>query len=121
MFMDESRMSQKRRAPRTKLPAGRRRIAHLLLPFVAAIIIVDGLVGEHGLLAILRAYREYDELSTAIARQQVENARLREEVRRLHEDPTAIEEIARRELGLIMPDETVFIIVKDVPPTPAKP
>lgn len=57
-------------------------------------------------------------MSAAIARQRAENARLRDVVRRLREDPTAIEEIARRELGLIKPGERVFI-VKDVPP--AKP
>ena len=34
--------------------------------------------------------------------------------RRLREDPAAIEEIARRELGLIKPGERVFIL-KDVP------
>ena len=48
-----------------------------------------------------------------IASQKAENARLREEVRRLTEDPAAIEEVARRELGLIRPGEKLFII-KDV-------
>jgi cell division protein FtsB len=33
----------------------------------------------------------------------------------LREDPNAIEELARRELGLIRPGETLFII-KDIPP-----
>ena len=64
---------------------------------------------------MLRAQHAYDELSATIARQRAENARLREEVRRLTEDPAAIEEIARRELGLIRPGERVFII-KDVSP-----
>jgi len=91
---------------------------HLLLLFVASVIVVDGLVGERGLLAILRARQEYDAMSAAIARQRAENARLRDVARRLREDPSAIEEIARRELGLIRPGERVFI-VKDVPP--AKP
>jgi cell division protein FtsB len=36
--------------------------------------------------------------------------RLREEARRLREEPSAIEEIARRELGLIKPGEKLFII-----------
>jgi len=87
---------------------------HVLLLFVASVIVVDGLVGERGLLAILRARQEYDAMSAAIARQRAENARLRETARRLREDPSAIEEIARRELGLIRPGERVFI-VKDVP------
>ena len=92
----------------------------LLLLFIAAVIVVDGLVGERGLLATLRARREYDELSATIARERTENARLREQARRLREDPAAIEEIARRELGLIRPGEKVFII-KDIAPLAAKP
>ena len=88
------------------------RIVQFLLLFIAAAIVVDGLVGDRGLLAMLRKRHEYDELAATIARQRAENARLSEEVRRLH-DPAAIEEIARRELGLIKPGEKVFII-KDV-------
>jgi len=86
--------------------------------FVASVILVDALVGERGLLASMRARRQYDELAATIARERADNARLREEARRLKEDPSAIEEIARRELGLIKPGEKVFI-VKDV--APAKP
>lgn len=82
-------------------------------------IVVDSLVGDRGLLAMLRARHEYDELSASIARQRAENAKLRETARRLREDPAAIEEIARRELGLIKRGERVFI-VKDLP-SPAKP
>jgi cell division protein FtsB len=101
--------------PTPKHPTRNRRIVRWLLLFVAALIVVDGLVGERGLLAMLRARREYDELSANIARQRADNARLRDEARRLREDPSAIEEVARRELGLIKPGEKVFII-KDLPP-----
>ena len=87
---------------------------HWLLLFVASVIVVDGLVGDRGLLAMLRARQEYDELARTIARTRAENARLRDEARRLTDDPNAIEEIARRDLGLIRPGEKVFI-VKDVP------
>jgi cell division protein FtsB len=83
--------------------------------FLAAVAFVaNALVGDQGLLATLRARRQYDELASTIARQRAENARLREEARRLREDPAAIEEIARRDLGLIRPGEKVFII-KDLP------
>jgi cell division protein FtsB len=110
----ESRTSAKRRPPALKRPTRNRRIVQLLVLFVASIIIVDGLVGDRGLLAMLRARHEYDDLAASIARQRAENARLRDQARRLREDPAAIEEIARRELGLIKPGERVFI-VKDVP------
>jgi len=85
-----------------------------LLLFVASLIIVDGVVGDRGLLAILRARQEYDELAASIAHQRTENAKLREEAARLKDDPAAIEEAARRDLGLIKPGERVFII-KDIP------
>jgi cell division protein FtsB len=99
--------------------AGRaRRIVRLLLLFFAAVIVVDALVGDHGLLAMLDARRRHDELAATIARQRAENAGLREKARRLREDPSAIEEIARRDLGLIRPGEKLFII-KDLT-SPAK-
>jgi cell division protein FtsB len=106
-----------RRKSGTPLRARRhRKILQLLLFFVALVIVVDGLVGDRGLLAMIRARREYDTAALIVARQRAENMRLREEARRLKEDPAAIEEIARRELGLIRPGETLFII-KDVPPS----
>jgi cell division protein FtsB len=96
------------------VPPGRgphiRRITHLLLLLIAVVIVVDALVGDRGLLAMRRARRQHMELAAAIARQRAENARLREEARRLRDDPAAIEELARRELGLIRPGEKVFIV-----------
>jgi cell division protein FtsB len=81
-----------------------------LLLFGAFIIVIDGLVGDRGLLAMMRARRQYDTAVATLARQRAENARLRDEARRLRDDPAAIEEVARRELGLIRPGEKVFII-----------
>src|SRR5262249_32978515 len=104
----------KRRMPEAGRPPRNRRIVRLLVIFVASLILADGLVGERGLVATLRARREFEALSAEIDRQRGENARLREDVRRLTEDPQAIEEVARRELGLIKPGEKVFI-VKDIP------
>jgi cell division protein FtsB len=108
----EHRPSAKRRTQPSKRPAKGRRIVQFLLIFVAVVAVIDGLVGDRGLLAMLRARHEYDELAATIARQRAENARLRE-------DPAAVEEIARRELGLIRPGEKVFI-VKDVAPPSGK-
>ena len=110
-----SNPTPRRRTTLLKRPTRNRRIVQALLVLVAAVIIVDGLIGDRGLLAMLRARHEYDDLAGSIARQRAENAHLRDTARRLREDPTAIEEIARRELGLIKPGERVFII-KDVKP-----
>jgi cell division protein FtsB len=114
----ETKTRPKRRAAARQRPSRNRRIVQGLVLLVASIIIVDGLVGDRGLVAMLRARHEYDQLAASISRQRAENARLRDQARRLREDPGAIEEIARRELGLIKPGERVFI-VKDVPPATA--
>jgi cell division protein FtsB len=105
----------KRQAPESWRTARTRRIVQLLLLFFGVVIVVDALVGDQGLLVMLRARRQHDELAAIIASQKAENARLREEARRLTEDPAAIEEVARRELGLIRRGEKVFII-KDLKP-----
>ena len=121
----ENRPEPKRRVPKAKPPklaaARNGRIVRWLVLFISSIIVVNGLVGDRGLLAMLRARHEGEMLAATIARQRLENARLREQARRLREDASAIEEVARRELGLIKPGEKVFII-KDVPPAkPAQP
>lgn len=107
--------NKKKVAPRTHSSPTRRVVRILLLLFVA-VIVLDALVGDRGLLATLRARREYHELAATIAHERAENARLADHARRLREDPKTIEEVARRELGLIKPGEKVFI-VKDVGPT----
>lgn len=97
---------------------GRRILAGLFF-FVVCVLVVDALVGDQGLMATMRARKQYDELVSDLARLRYENASLREEARRLREDPAAIEEIARRELGLMSPGEKLFII-RDVEPPAGK-
>jgi cell division protein FtsB len=96
----------------TLVSRGRRLVRHVLV-FVTLLIVVDAVAGEKGLLALLQARREYSALERSLERARTENAELREMARRLREDPNAIEEQARRELGLIKPGEVLFI-VKDI-------
>ena len=97
-------------APRPSLVSrGRRVLRHVLL-LATAVIVVDAVAGEKGLLALLQARKEYSALERSLDQARAENAALRNYARRLREDPNAIEEEARRELGLIRPGETLFII-----------
>jgi cell division protein FtsB len=95
-----------------KPPPGRRgrRLVRYALVFFTVVVVIDAVVGEKGLLALMRARAEYARLEDDLGQLRTANARLREEARRLREEPEAVEEIARRELGLIKPGETVFII-----------
>ena len=88
---------------------------HYVLLLVGTVLIVDALVGEKGLLAMLQVRAQHAALEQSLADVRADNARLREEARRLREDPDAIEDLARSELGLIRPGEKLFI-VKDVAP-----
>jgi len=92
---------------------GRRRLL-MSLGLVVAFLIVNSIVGERGALAVMRSRAQNAELARSVAALRYENARLQEESKRLLNDPAAIEEIARRELGLIKPGEKLFII-RDVP------
>ena len=85
-------------------------IARFILLLVGAAIAADGMVGERGLIAVLRARHGYQELTTRIEHLKAQNNALRDAARRLREDPATIESVARQELGLIRPGETVFII-----------
>ena len=84
-----------------------------LVVAIGCVLIIDALVGDRGLLAMLKARQQYRTLEASLAHSRAENARLRDEARHLREDPQAVEDIARRELGLIKPGEKLFII-KDV-------
>lgn len=81
---------------------------------VGCVLFIDALVGDKGLLAMLQARQQYRDLEQSLADVRAENAALREQAKRLREEPSAIEELAREMLGLIMPGEKLFI-VKDVP------
>jgi len=98
-------------APRRR----RRRAIQYVVVLIGCVIIVDALVGEKGLLAMRKARQQYHALESALAAAKADNARMRDDIRRLKEDPAAIEDLARRELGLIKPGEKLFIL-KDVPP-----
>jgi cell division protein FtsB len=104
-----------------KASVGRRggRVVRYVLAFVTAVLVIDAVVGDKGLLALLDARKEYQALEMSLNHARAENRDLREEARRLREDPSAIEDLARKDLGLIMPGETLFII-KDVTPKSQK-
>jgi cell division protein FtsB len=82
-------------------------------------VMIDAVVGEKGLLALMRARQEYQVLESSLRAVRSENQRLREQARRYREDPVTIEELARKDLGLIKPGEKLFII-RDLPPAPPR-
>ena len=109
-------LRRKRQVTAPVSPIWRRGLNSLLL-FITVVLVVDALVGDKGFLETLRARRQARALAQSVQRMRQENARLRDYTARLRSDPRSIEEIARRELGLIRPGEVLFI-VKDAKPAP---
>jgi len=88
----------------------RRRGVHVLLIFVTLVLVVDALIGEKGLMESMRARRHYREVTASLDALRHDNAKLRDQVRRLNDYPATIESGAREDLGLIRAGEVVFIL-----------
>ena len=119
--VDESTPSPARPRARRRLvgiEAHQRRQQRLryVLLFVSAALMVNALVGDNGVLATMKAGQQYKRLQRDLYALREENQRLKVNMERLKSDPTAIEEEARKNLGLIRPGETL-VIVKDAPAT----
>ena len=108
---------RRRRAPVAPGPSSPlwRRALNYLLVFATVVLFADALVGERGLVATTRARRASTDLSENVERLRRENKQLRDKAKRLREDPTTIESLAREELGLIRPGE-VLVVIKDRKP-----
>jgi cell division protein FtsB len=87
-----------------------RRVMQYALAVIGCVMMLNALVGDKGVLQMLKKRQEVQRLDQALAAAQAENALLRLEVQRLRSDPAAIEDLARRNLDLIKPGEKLFII-----------
>ena len=67
-------------------------------------------VGEKGFIRLHRMILERENLKTRIHDLEEDNSRLAEEIGLLSDDQATIESLARIELGLVKPGETVYIL-----------
>ncbi len=79
-----------------------------MIVFVA--LVVGSLFGDGGLLELWQEQERERALGREVQMLRFENGRLADEIDALRRDPTAIERVAREELGLIRPGETVFLL-----------
>ncbi|MCU0250714.1 MAG: septum formation initiator family protein [Vicinamibacterales bacterium] len=93
----------------------------ILFSLCVSVVVIDAFAGDRGLAALMRTRQDHDRLAAEVGARKRENDRLREQIQRLRDgDPAAIEEIARRELGLIKPGERLFIIRNVTPASQRK-
>ena len=93
----------------------RRKAATLASIILVVALVVGSLFGDRGFLQLVRQQQRADVLAQEIEELRLENRRLASEIAALRSDPRAIERLAREELGLSRPGETVFLIREEPP------
>ena len=100
--------------PRDENAGLRRKAAGLASAIALVALLVGSLFGDRGILHLMAQRERAAALARELEGLEAENARLAADIAALRSDPAAVERIAREELGLARPGETVFLI-RDVP------
>ena len=82
----------------------------ILIPILLliSVMIFFAFFGDKGLLQVYRLSKELKEIERTNMELQRENERLRAEIEHLRTDKQYIEELARRELGLVKKGEIIY-------------
>ena len=111
-----------RRAPKST------RTGRYVVFLVALLLGANAVVGERGLLALFRANQEHTYQQEILDALRAENDRLHRYAEALANQPRFIEDLARRDRGMIKPGEQLFIVRTTaqnadylVTPTPGRP
>jgi cell division protein FtsB/cell division protein DivIC len=82
----------------------------LLFLILASLLILGSLTffGENGILHLFRLQKEFARIKDKNLKLEEENQKLKEEVKRLQSDKRYIEEIARKELGMVKAGEIIY-------------
>jgi cell division protein FtsB len=82
-----------------------------------ALLILQDVLGTHGVIAMHRSMKQSAEIEKEIEQLNRENQKLQNRVQSLKSDPAAIERIAREDMGLARPGEYIF----KIQPKPGEP
>ena len=81
--------------------------------FWGSIGVLFFLFANPGFRKMIRRYWDLNRLAGELQQLKKENALLKKEIYLLEDDPSYIERIARKELGMISPDEVEYRFEKD--------
>jgi cell division protein FtsB len=86
--------------------------AHMnwLLAAALTLLLLQDVFGAHGLIAMRRSMSEASQVEKEINLMNEENRQLESRVKSLKTDPSAVERIAREQMGLARPGEYIFKI-----------
>lgn len=92
---------------------GRPQLVFFLAAVGTAIIVLVTVFGQRGVMEVHALKRKIKATSEEIAHFENVNSGLKERIKNLKEDPFTVEQIAREELGLVKPGETVYEFVDE--------
>jgi len=95
-----------------KLTAANKKWDLLLWPFLILVSVLFIIWAPNGVLHLSQLDSEHQELIQKNTLLEKENYLLYEEISRLRHDPSAIEHLARQELGLVKEGELIFQFVQ---------
>lgn len=84
-----------------------KRYLYLFLTFIIIMVFLT-VFSDKGLIRIYYLSKERDNIKTANKSLKAANENLREEMQRLKTDNRYIEEIARKELGMVKPTDVIY-------------
>jgi cell division protein FtsB len=94
----------------------KKKIVILGVACVLLILIVTALFGKKGVMDLRRSRRTLAARTERIRELEAERDRIEAEIRRLQDDPRAVEKAAREKLGLAAPGEKVVVDPAPAPP-----
>lgn len=86
----------------------------VLLAIGLGLLLIQDVFGTHGVLAMHRSQVQAAQIQAQLEQTEKENHEMEQNVKSLKSDPSAIERIARDDMGLARPGEYIFKV-------PAKP
>ncbi|MBI5186296.1 MAG: septum formation initiator family protein [Nitrospinae bacterium] len=83
-------------------------ILYLSLGIMVSLALI-GIFNKDGFLQAVESEKEARAFKSSVSKLKKENERLIREIDSLKNDPRHMEKIAREDLGLALPDETIFV------------
>ena len=97
----------------TGVPLSRPQMVFLLAALGTALLVLVTLFGRRGVVEVYALKNKIRATAEEISLYERRNKALQERIENLKEDPFTIEQIAREELGLVRPGETVYEFVDE--------
>ncbi len=86
-----------------------------ILTLFCGLLLAALIGGDYNVFSIWGLYRQKEDLSREVDSLRVENQLLSDQIKRLEQDPRAIERVAREQFGMARNGETVYRILPTSP------